>query len=139
MKFYRIGNRPKYIDLLKSRNEKAMITKLRVSAHKLRIEGGRYINILKCERFCNVCDSGEIEVEEHFLFKCSLYKALRQGFRSKIKNINNQSRNLQTIVFNHSHCNLKTVLRFHWKLLKTKGKHHYLEILKFLFDVSTVL
>ena len=73
MKFYRIGNRPKYIDLLKSRNERAMITKLRISGHKFTIEGGRYINIPKCERFCNVCVSGEIEDEEHFLLKCSLY------------------------------------------------------------------
>ena len=51
MKFYRIGNRPKYIDLIKSRNERAKITKLRIRAHKLRIEGGRYINIPKCEIF----------------------------------------------------------------------------------------
>ena len=30
-------------------------------AHKLAIEGGRYINIPNCERFCNACDSGKIE------------------------------------------------------------------------------
>ena len=71
MKFYRIGNRPKYIDLLKSRTEWARITKLRISAHQLRIEG-RYINIPKFERFSNVCDSGEIGDEEHFFFYSSV-------------------------------------------------------------------
>ena len=120
MKFYRIGNRPKYIDLLKSRNERAMITKLRVSAYKLRIEEGRYNNIPKCERFCTVCDSDEIEDEEDFLLKCSLYKALRQGFRSKIKNINNQSLNLQTILDNHSHCILKLPSDFTGNCLKLR-------------------
>ena len=112
MKFYRIGNRPKYIEFLKSKNERAMITKLRISAHKLRIEGGRYISSPKCETFCNVCDSGEIEDEKHFLLKCSLYKALRQDVRSKIKNIKNQRLNLQTILDNHSHCILKLSSNF---------------------------
>ena len=107
MKCYGKGNRPKYIDLLKFRNGRAMITKLRISAHKRKIEVGRCINILKCERFCNVCHSCKIEDEEHFLLKCSLHNSLRQGFRSKIKNINNQSLNLQTIIDNDSHCILK--------------------------------
>ena len=107
MKFYRIGNRPKYIDLLKSRNERAMITKLRISAHKLRIEGGRYINIPKCERFCNVYDSGKIEDESHFYSSVySPYKALRQGCRSKLKILIIKDLIL-TILDNHYHCILK--------------------------------
>ena len=120
MKFDRIGNRPKYIDLLKSRNGKVVITKLRISAHKLRIEKGRYMNIPKCERFCNVCDSGETEDEKRFLLKCSLYKALRQGFRSKIKNNNNQSLYLQTILDNHYHCILKLSSDFIGNCLKLR-------------------
>ena len=37
----------KKLNVLKSRNERALITKLRISAHKFRIERGRYINIPK--------------------------------------------------------------------------------------------
>ena len=48
-----------------------MLGKLRISAHKLAMEGGRNINIPKYERICTACDSGEIEDEEHFLPTCS--------------------------------------------------------------------
>ena len=42
MKLYRAGIRPYYVDILKNKNERAMLSKLRISAHKLAIEGGRY-------------------------------------------------------------------------------------------------
>ena len=44
-----------------------MLSKLHFSAHKLAIEGGRYLNIPKHERICIACNSGEVEDEEHFL------------------------------------------------------------------------
>ena len=40
--------------------------KLPISAHKLAIEGGRYLNISKHERICTACNTGEVEDEEHF-------------------------------------------------------------------------
>ena len=78
MKLYRAGIHTYYVDILKNKNERAMHSKLRISAHKLEIEGGRYLNIPKHERICTACNSGEVEDEEHFLLNCSLYKPLRQ-------------------------------------------------------------
>ena len=72
MKLYKAGIRPYYVDILKNKNERAMLSKLRISAHKLAIEGGRYLNIPKHERICTACNSGEVEDEEHFLLNCSL-------------------------------------------------------------------
>ena len=43
-----------------------MLSKLRISAHKLAIEGGRYLNIPRHERICTACNCGEIEGEEQF-------------------------------------------------------------------------
>ena len=62
-----VNIRPYYVDILKNKNETAMLSKLRFSAHKLAIEGGRYLNISKHERICTACNSGEVEDEEHFL------------------------------------------------------------------------
>ena len=50
MKLYRAGISPYYVDILKNKNESAMLSKLRISAHKHAIEGGRYLNIPKHER-----------------------------------------------------------------------------------------
>ena len=41
-----------------------MLSKLRISAHKLAIEGGRYLDIPKHERICTACNSGEVENED---------------------------------------------------------------------------
>jgi len=46
------------------------LTKLRVSSYKLRIETGRYGRNLieRHERLCELCTSGQVEDEYHFLF-----------------------------------------------------------------------
>ena len=44
-----------------------MLSKLRISAHKLAKECGRYINIPKQERICTARNAGEVEDEEHFV------------------------------------------------------------------------
>ena len=38
MKFYRAGILPHYVDILKNKNERVMLSKLRISAQKLAIE-----------------------------------------------------------------------------------------------------
>ena len=49
------------------------MTKLRISSHHLQIEKGRYQGVPPDQRLCQKCDSGEVENEIHFLFKCSHY------------------------------------------------------------------
>ena len=55
------------------------ISKLRTSAHALRIETGRYAMpspIPADQRTCWFCNNSEIEDEPHFLFSCKLYDEL---------------------------------------------------------------
>ena len=78
MKLYRAGIHTYFVDILKNKNEIAMLSKLRISAHKLAIDGGRYLNIPKHERICTAFNTGEVEDEEHVLLNCSIYKLLRQ-------------------------------------------------------------
>ena len=52
------------------------IAKIRMSAHKLNIELGRYNNIERSERICTLCDAKEIEDEYHFILQCPRYSNL---------------------------------------------------------------
>jgi hypothetical protein len=45
---------------------------VRVSAHPLNIETGRYKNIIRSERKCRNCSEGDIEDEKHFVVDCPL-------------------------------------------------------------------
>jgi hypothetical protein len=56
------------------------ITKLRLSAHKLQIECGRYQGTDRADRKCEHCDSNDIEDEFHFVLTCPKYKELREQF-----------------------------------------------------------
>ena len=55
------------------------IAKIRMSAHKLNIELGRYNNIERSERICILCDAKEIEDEYHFIIQCPRYSNLRNA------------------------------------------------------------
>ena len=55
------------------------IAKIRMSAHKLNIELGRYNNIERSERICTLCNAKEIEDEYHFILQCPRYSNLRNA------------------------------------------------------------
>lgn len=64
-------------------NHRVALTRLRISAHKLFIERGRYSrpNIDRSDRFCTFCKFNlgihEIEDELHALIHCPLYSSIR--------------------------------------------------------------
>jgi hypothetical protein len=61
-------------------------TKLRISAHNLAIETGRYTRPVTdmCDRICLLCDLNVIENESHLLFECPLYSSERQELNLKL-------------------------------------------------------
>jgi hypothetical protein len=54
----------------------SFLTKLRISAHSLAIEKGRYNNTPKEQRFCKHCPTS-VENESHFILYCSRFDNLR--------------------------------------------------------------
>ena len=60
------------------------ICKIRVCAHPLNIETGRYKNIIRSERKCTNCSEGDIEDEKHFVVDCPLYENIRVKFFDKV-------------------------------------------------------
>jgi len=61
--------------------------KLRLSAHRLRIETGRYTRPQKTpldDRTCLVCGTSDIEDEKHFLLHCSKYDTERRTLFNRL-------------------------------------------------------
>ena len=82
-----MGQRPPYVDILKNRDDRAAICKIRISAHLLLIERGRHLNIPNNERYCPLCKTNQIEDEKHFLLNCKSLENQRDTFNVNILNI----------------------------------------------------
>jgi hypothetical protein len=85
-KFKQVISYEKYLDLNDIERRKN-IAKLRISAHKLRIETERFNNkhsyIPHEERFCQNCEINKTEDELHFIIECSKYQSLRDELFTK--------------------------------------------------------
>ena len=71
-----------YLEIINSRNLRIALAQIRISAHSLRIQTGRFARdrIERNLRYCEICNSDEIEDEFHFLFKCPAYDSLRKQY-----------------------------------------------------------
>ena len=66
-----------------------IISQTRCSNHPLAIEKGRQKNtkIPREERLCELCDTMEIEDEDHFLIKCKTYSHLRDHYQMNYQTV----------------------------------------------------
>ena len=81
-----------YIDLVKNRNQRSDLTRIRISAHHLEIERGRWSGTPANQRFCKYCKfSGSTEKlvddEKHFALICPSFAVKRQCFLGKLRSI----------------------------------------------------
>ena len=74
-----------YLDIPKYRKYRSVLTQIRLSSHRLRIETGRYgpNRLDRSERICQFCESGEPEDEYHFILTCEKYGDLRVRYISR--------------------------------------------------------
>ena len=56
------------------------LCRFRTCNHKLPVERGRYSNIPRHRRFCNVCDSDVLGDEMHFILECTGLLELRKQY-----------------------------------------------------------
>ena len=68
-----------YLSNIKDPQKRTVVTKFRLSNHKLMIEVGRHQNIPKEFRFCPFCL--KVETETHFLLECHVYSTLRENVK----------------------------------------------------------
>jgi hypothetical protein len=71
-----------YLKFNLTRSERSLLTKIKVSAHSLAIEAGRYSRpkIPTSERFCKFCKI-VMEDEKHFILNCHQYETLRGKYK----------------------------------------------------------
>ena len=72
-------SREPYLDLVHNRNQRAWLTRMRVSAHHLQIEVGRWSRppVPPWERVCRYCNDSSIDNEGHFLHDCVTFTLKR--------------------------------------------------------------
>ena len=70
-----------YLNDIKNVSDRILVSKFRLSNHRLMIEVGRHekIPIPREQRFCPFCP-GAVEDELHFTFSCPTYKHLRIAY-----------------------------------------------------------
>ena len=74
-----------YVNLNLSRIQRSVLVQLRCGILPLNIETGRFIGIAEENRICDVCNSGCIENEYHFIFYCDAYREERAEFTDTVK------------------------------------------------------
>ena len=71
-----------YLSKLNSKSRLALC-RFRLSNHKLPIERGRFSNIERERRFCQLCNENMIGDEFHFILECPALQHLREHFLPK--------------------------------------------------------
>ena len=82
--------RESYLDVTKGFSRRYSTSKLRISAHDLEIEIGRYNKTPRDLRTCTWCKLSmgvnTLETEKHLLYECDLYSGLRNKLVTKLNN-----------------------------------------------------
>lgn len=66
-----------YLKCINNIYQRKAFCKFRISAHRLQIELGRYLNVPRVERYCKNCSLNEVENEVHFLCRCTKHNTNR--------------------------------------------------------------
>ena len=117
----------KYLNEVKICKHRMALTRLRLSAHNLEIETGRYNRTKPEERLCLHCKNNgktEIEDEKHFLIRCPQYEKLRINLLpSDILN-NNLLNDEQKMfkIMTHSKCQ-PSLAKFVYKALEDRKEY----------------
>ena len=103
----------KYLTCVSVRAHRIVLTKLRTSAHQLRIETGKYQKLEEAERKCLLCDLGEIESEIHFLTRRPFFYKRRKNFFNFVSKVIQNFYNLEAEkqFLSLMSCENETVLR----------------------------
>lgn len=118
-----------YLEKIGNPTHRVSLTKLRLGAHSLRIQTGKYENggtpIPVEHRTCLVCKTNAIEDEQHFLMCCQGYHDIRRDFHSIVKRVDNCFEAL------NDHDKIKYILKAgNQNTCKIIGKYIYLMLQK---------
>jgi hypothetical protein len=76
-----------YLSRVDNAQLRRSLARFRCANHKLQIELGRQVKLVKVpvqQRYCKLCDLGAVEDEDHFLLVCPTYQSVRERFRGSL-------------------------------------------------------
>ena len=123
-KVYKTYGLQKYLTFPLKQASRSYITKLRISAHTLCIETGRYNKppIPRQNRLCKFCPNS-IEDETHFLLNCPKYEPQRNKYDIfKIPNFTTEAIALKTIMNPDDHNMAKQLSFFIFEAFEVRYK-----------------
>lgn len=105
-----------YLEILHDKKLRQSLCSFRISAHRLRIEQGRYCGAKPEERLCDICNFS-VENEIHFLCSCKKYDGLRSKMINTIKDNNSllnrdEEKTFITLMTSTDNCIIKAVANF---------------------------
>ena len=103
------------------------VTRLRVSAHRLPVETGRYRKIECSDRKCKHCDQNEVGDEEHYIMSCSntMFVTPRENFLNSLYKINQSFEDFD----------MQSLFRY---ILSMKDENIWLLSAKYCFDILKI-
>ena len=103
----------KYCKLFLPKFQRSLLCQLRLGILPIHLETGRYTGKPVNERICQICNTNEIDDENHFLFKCTYYNDERELFLNDLN-----FSNLEFQDFAHQHISEKLDFLFKEKIFK---------------------
>lgn len=84
----------RYLTEIQNVNYRQAVTRLRISAHRLPVESGRYKKVPFEERKCKLCNLNEIGDEYHYFMSCDYdeFLKIRNDFMNELHSINSSFR-----------------------------------------------
>ena len=76
-----------YLPKVKHREQRRLLSKLRLGVLPLEVEKGRRSNLSRSDRTCKLCHTEQVEDEIHFLFMCPSLELYRQPYLSSISEL----------------------------------------------------
>ncbi len=78
-----------YLSTVRDGKQRQILTRFRLSDHKLEIEKGRLKKSWqpKENRVCGHCSTGEVETEMHFLLQCKTFNDIRNIYFNKFNSV----------------------------------------------------
>ena len=88
------------------------LIRFRCGSHKLPIETGRFYNIDRSERLCDLCDKEELGDEFHYIFNCTFFNTERRKFIPQHIYNNRNIQSLSDLMNSHDKYTLVGLAKF---------------------------
>lgn len=116
-----------YFDKVNIVKYRKALTRLRVSAHNLEIESGRWHKpnkIIRSERKCRICNV--LEDEFHFLLVCPLYHELRVEYIKRFYWVRPNIPKFVSLLSSENQSTLRRLAAFVYKSFELRNRQYYM-------------